>query len=293
MKTISQFLLALFLLSNVQAQPETEVYLSFIGHGLEDLVNISSNPGYDNQPSFLPDGSGVLFSSTRNGQTDVVLYDIKTKTKTWLTNSEGSEYSPIVMPNGTHFSTIILKPDGEQLLWKYPLEGGEPEVVVPDEVIGYHVWYDENTLFSFVLGDSVNPSTLVQFNLENGDREIIASNIGRSLHKIPGTNEISFVDKTTPNEWVIKGYNPESKSFRTITKTYGGGEDYVWKNKSKILMGGPEFFIYGNNQSPGHKDRPYNWKINFTINKLFGKYDTISRLAISNDERWIAIVVSN
>ena len=64
----------------IYSQPATEVYLfDFIQNDsvftVENHVNISKNKGYDNQPSFLLDGSGVLFASTRMDQTDVALYN--------------------------------------------------------------------------------------------------------------------------------------------------------------------------------------------------------------------------
>ena len=63
------------------AQEATEIYLFDLIQNdsifnIENPINISENVGYDNQPSFLLDGSGILFSSTRNGQTDIVLYNL-------------------------------------------------------------------------------------------------------------------------------------------------------------------------------------------------------------------------
>ena len=46
-------------------------------------VNITNNPGYDNQPFFTPDGRSVLFTSVRGPagttQTDIYRYDIASK----------------------------------------------------------------------------------------------------------------------------------------------------------------------------------------------------------------------
>ena len=66
------------------AQTDIEVYLFDLSYSngtytISNPLNISNNPGYDSQPSFTPDGKGVLFSSTRDGQTDVVLYSIQDK----------------------------------------------------------------------------------------------------------------------------------------------------------------------------------------------------------------------
>src|SRR5215467_8399072 len=47
------------------------------------VINITNNPGYDNQPFFLPDSSGLLFASNRDGkQTDIYRYDIASKAVT-------------------------------------------------------------------------------------------------------------------------------------------------------------------------------------------------------------------
>ena len=78
----------------IHAQTSTEVYLFDLilvngQYTLSNPVNISNNTGYDNQPSFMQTGRQVLFASTRNGQTDIVSYNIRTRKKTWLTNTEG------------------------------------------------------------------------------------------------------------------------------------------------------------------------------------------------------------
>src|SRR6185295_12961718 len=61
------------------------------------LTNISNNPGYDSQPGFLPDGSGVLFSSVRGGtQYDIYKYDFASRNVVQVTNTPDNENSPIV-----------------------------------------------------------------------------------------------------------------------------------------------------------------------------------------------------
>src|SRR6476660_844793 len=87
------------------------------GMSVGTAVNITNNPGYDNQPCFLPDSSGVLFSSNRDGkQNDIYRYDIATKAVTQLTHTPENEYSPTIMPDGKTFSTVR---GDEQRLWKF------------------------------------------------------------------------------------------------------------------------------------------------------------------------------
>src|SRR5438552_1979541 len=119
-----------------QPLPATEVYLARLaadGATLTggELTNISQNPGYDNQPSFLPDGSAVLFSSQRDGkQMDIYKYSIPSRILTQLTNTPESEYSPLVTPDSKTFSVIRTESDGTQRLWRFDLDGTHPRLVL-------------------------------------------------------------------------------------------------------------------------------------------------------------------
>ena len=235
----SKFLLVLTLfLITAFAQPATDVYL-FELKAVDNLltvsnpVNISNNWGYDNQPSFTKNGQEVLFTSTRNGQTDIVRYNIRRNRKTWLTDTEGSEYSPLQIGNTQTFSAILLEEDGTQLLYKYNIRSGKGEVLVPDLKIGYHSWIDRNRLLSFVLGD---PPTLQLSYLKDGKNRVLDSTIGRSLHPIPGKSLMSYVSKQK-EPWSINSIHPETGEIDFILNTLEGSEDYAWTPSGTIIMG--------------------------------------------------------
>ncbi|MEK6597058.1 MAG: hypothetical protein AABY91_01900, partial [Gemmatimonadota bacterium] len=63
-------------LSAQQAPPSTDIWLIRWGGKASDARNLTDRPGYDNQPSFSPDGRWVLYSSERNGQTEIYRYDL-------------------------------------------------------------------------------------------------------------------------------------------------------------------------------------------------------------------------
>lgn len=201
------------------AQPSTEVYLfdltkSKNGFTLTNPVNVSDNPGYDNQPSFSADGKTLLYTSWQaDEQTDIILYHLADQQKTRFTATDGSEYSPTESFNRDLISTIVLERDGRQLLWSYDRNTAEPNVLVKDLVIGYHCWYDEKTLFSFVLGD---PATLQKNNLQTGTNTIIDEKIGRSLHRIPGKkpSAISAKPRMNGKSWPINPKVANKKSLQ-------------------------------------------------------------------------------
>src|SRR2546423_7373309 len=127
--------------------PATEVYLAPLSMSGSTVrigtpQNISNSPEYDNQPSFLPDSSAILFTSRRDGkQTDIYRYDIKTRHITQLTKTAENEYSPLLTPDKKTFSTVR---GDKQELWRFNLDGSNPQLAYAHTgLIGYPVWiYD-------------------------------------------------------------------------------------------------------------------------------------------------------
>src|SRR5262249_27477144 len=143
------------LLSPQAPPPATEVYLApltLAGNTVKigTPVNISNNPEYDNQPSFLPDSSHILFTSRRDGkQTDINHYDIKSNPIAQLPHMADTEYSPLLTPDRKTFSTVR---GDKQELWRFNPDGSNPQLVcAPTGLIGFPVWIDDHRLAVFVL----------------------------------------------------------------------------------------------------------------------------------------------
>jgi hypothetical protein len=68
-------------------------------------VNITNNPGDDTRPFFLPDSSGVVFASSRNGRPAGTLrYDIATKAVTEFRTTPGTLEPPTPPANSEEMS---------------------------------------------------------------------------------------------------------------------------------------------------------------------------------------------
>src|SRR5262249_43107535 len=157
--------------------------------------------GYDNQPSFTPDGKSILFTSTHaDGQSDIYRYDLATKRTSQVTHTAESEYSPTVMPDGKRFSVIRVERDSAQRLWSFALDGSDPRVIVPSlKPVGYHAWLDDGTLAMFVLG---SPNALVHGDPTTGRVDTLARRIGRSLAAIPGAHAFSYSQTLDSATWL-------------------------------------------------------------------------------------------
>jgi hypothetical protein len=182
---------------------------------LSGPVNITNREGYDNQPSFFPDGNSLFFTSIReDNQADVYKYNIQNGDTVRVTNTPESEFSPTVMPGGKTFSTVRVEKDSTQRLWEFPVDGGEPELVLADIVpVGYHCWVNPDTLALFILGEH---NTLEINNMKTGKLDIITGDIGRSLHKIPNKNSLSFVHKISDKNMVINQLNLDTGKILPI-----------------------------------------------------------------------------
>ena len=185
-------------------------------------LNITDRAGYDNQPSFTSDQKGVFFTSVRDdAQADIYRYDIATKQTTRVTTTAPeSEYSATPIDGGRAISIVRVERDSAQRLWRFPLDGSAPSVILERvRPVGYHAWADDHTLALFVLG---SPNTLQLADTRSGAAETLASGIGRSLHRIPGTNRISFVRKVAPDRVVDRVARPGVARDDTADSTAGG-----------------------------------------------------------------------
>ncbi|WP_299334517.1 nuclear transport factor 2 family protein [uncultured Psychroserpens sp.] len=238
---MKQYFLILFTLvfSVSFSQSNTEVFLFDIETqgskiDVKNGKNLSNNEGYDNQPTFLNDRY-ILFASTRNNQTDIAKYDMRYDSKSWLNFSEGGEYTPLKIPNKNAVSAVRLDPDGKQRLYTYNMSNGESSELIEDIVVAYYTWYDEQTVVSAVIED--DNLNLYVSNLEEGRSRKYQLNVGRSFHKIPGSNLVSYISKENENKWQIKSLNPISGTTKVIANTMEGVEDICWLNSKTILCG--------------------------------------------------------
>ena len=117
-------LLFIFITTASFSQGNTEVYLYDLTNDNGNYTvgkgkNISNNPGYDSQPSFYSKKE-IVFSSTRNKQTDIAKYNMETgKTKFLNSTPNGGEYSPQRIPKSKDVSAVRLDTDGLQRFYRY------------------------------------------------------------------------------------------------------------------------------------------------------------------------------
>ena len=247
-----------------------------IGHPLD----ITPRPGYDDQPSFTPDGGSILYASVLgDGQADIFRYDIRAKISRRITRTPESEYSPVVMPGGFGISAVRVERDSTQRLWRFALDGSNPAPLLEDvKKVGYYAWADDHTVVLYLLGP---PPVLARADPATEQVLPVLENPGRSIPPIPGDRAVSFIRKRQPGEsWVMR-YDLTTGNFTPLVRTLPGVEDHAWTPDGILLA--------------AHDNRVYAWRANWGGWRQVATFPDpamarITRIAVSPHGDWIALV---
>ncbi|MFI5255882.1 MAG: hypothetical protein ACHQRK_01390 [Gemmatimonadales bacterium] len=270
------------------APANSDIYLARILRRGDSLVlsaslNVTHRAGYDNQPAFLTDASGFLYTAIDStGQADIWRYEIRTRRRTRVTNTPESEYSPTMMPGSSRFSVVRVEADSTQRLWSFALNGRDPQVVIESLApVGYHAWLDTLRVAAYVLG---TPSTLHVLRRDGSEDEVRASDIGRSLQRIPAQNWYSFVQHdSTKTPWIVAQPFDGGAVSRLVRST-AEDEFFAWSPDGSLYSASDSTILRWNGVS-GDGSR---WLPLAMLAPLRVRH--ISRLAVSPDGRWLAFV---
>lgn len=275
-------LLTCLLTSQAAAQTATDIYLLDL-QALQDartvILRITDVPGYDNQPHFSADGKTIYFSRIKAGRAHIMAYDIHSATTRVVRDDPESDYSPTLIPRQQALSAIRVEADQRQRLWKIPLDGEPPQVIFETiEPVGYHAWAAPRIALLFLLGEPPN----LALAGPAGVAVPIASNIGRGLQTLPGTTEVAYVSKSAdPDRWVINAYDYALDQTRFLAPTLPQREDFAVNGRGDLWMADGTILYHWQAARP-------SWVPLLDLSTM--KLGTISRLALSPDERQLALV---
>lgn len=220
--------------------PATDIFIFDIstennGFSIQNGRLISQNKGYNNQPSFY-DNEHLIYSGILEGETDIVQYNLKNSETSWISNTTaGSEFSPQRIPETAEIAAVRLDTSGLQRLYSYDYKTGKSKELIPEVKIGYFAFYDSHKVLAAVLADS--GLDLIMYDLENSSSEKIISNVGRSIHKVPGNNTLSY---TLPNEegnYDIYLLDSNTGESFFVCELPDGTQDFTWLDEYRIITG--------------------------------------------------------
>jgi hypothetical protein len=171
----------------------TEVWLGDLDmrdgrFAVSNLRNISNHPGYDNQPSFYPDGQSLLYTKEAESVAETglgvhaVRYWISTGEATQLTKTRG--FSPTPVPEGI----MTLR---EGTVWLHDAEGNPRQSLLPlIKTAGYFVRMDE---LRWVLFMNEQSRRIAIWDQQTWALNGIIDNAVTAPYRIHGTMSTTFV----------------------------------------------------------------------------------------------------
>lgn len=243
-----------------------------------------NSKGYNNQPYFANNNelyiTVQLASDTT--QTDIYSLNFLTKTRTRLTATPESEYSPMLTPDRNYFSCVRVDANDNKIqrLWKYPVDranSGKPVFKYLSD-IGYYQWVNDTMVTMFTVG---KPEFLVIGKTGSQSIVKVIPKIGRCFQLRPD-GRIAYVQKATENTWLLRALNVNTFGSESIVPTLPESEDFVSFPDGTLIMGsGSKLYRF----TPGlDKD----WVE--VADLRYYKINNIKRLAINRSGDKIAIV---
>lgn len=265
--------------------PDTDIYVVGItAEGSPDLAsmrNLTSRPGYDNQPAFLAGGQQLMFSSIRGGlQSDIYAVGVDGGDAWRVTDTVQSEYSPTPLPGGG-FSVVRVEEDGTQRLWAYKADGTPGQMLVRElDNVGYHLWLSATSLALFLVDE---PMKLVLQDTEDSGLRLLATDIGRSFARDPDKGMLYFLLSEGEDKWRLTGLDLASGSQTSYLETPGGSQDMALDRQGRVWMASGTTLW---RLQPGEAE----WEVVADFGETLR--GTITRLAFNQDGSGLAMVVS-
>lgn len=283
---ITTLLFCILFSLTIQAQlPDTEIYFADFSSvngkiKISNPVNITKRKGYDNQPTFSPDGKKIFYVSVIDTtQSDIYSYDLLTKKTSQITATKESEYSPSILQDGKNITVVRVDADSGQRFYNVPLNQKlKPTFIPGTDSIGYYCKVDDKRYAMFLVGTA---NTLQILNLADTSRKLIASDIGRSLKLTPDKKFLNYILKSNEREWKVLKLNLETYTSEFVIETLPACEDFIVLSTGTLIMGkGSKIFSF----TPGKQDF---WKEETDLGKSFTK---ISRMALNAQGNKIVFV---
>ncbi|MGK0389622.1 MAG: hypothetical protein ACI94Y_002366 [Maribacter sp.] len=203
------------------------------------LLTNDNKVGYNNQPSFIGDDLYITQSSSFQGQdqTDIVALDITNKTKSQVTKTASSEYSPTAHPDGKHFTVIKAHTNGDQILMKYQLdkEGKGKALFSKLNNVGYHCWLSADKVALFLVDESKG-HRLVIGEVSTGKTKHVAFNVGRCL-KTSKSGNLIYLDKEIEGSWKLKTIKSDTGQTILLGDSMPKEEDFEVLPDGYIVAG--------------------------------------------------------
>ena len=151
--------------------------------------------------------------------------------------------------------------------------------MIADLKVAYPMWYKKNTAINVVITDE--GLDLIMSDLKSKRNTTIDKKVGRSVHRFPNTELISYISKEK-EQWEIKIYDPKTGERTKIIETIGKKEDVCWLPDGTLLIAA------GNTLMKFNPATDTQWSVFHAFSKITHK--NISRIIVNEKGTKIVLV---
>ena len=225
------------------AQTNTsEIWLLDISMQNEKVVagtpeRLTDNDYYDNQPCFSKDGGLLWYASMPDTtQSDIFEYNLRKKLTRQITNTPESEFQPQPIPNERYkLSVVRVDENKAQQFYSIQFDGSSPEpLMVNQDSLAYYTWMNDTTVGAYMLNGI--DGVLHQYDMKPQQSIIIMTGgFGRCLARIPGTDNLSYVQKSSDGKYLMMEFKMATEERTPLFEMMPGIEDYCWSPDGKVF----------------------------------------------------------
>jgi serine/threonine protein kinase len=127
------------------------------------LTPLTSDPGYEGEPTFAPDGETIAYVSDRTGDFEIFLKQISGGPDINITNNKADDVQPAFSPDGKQIAFVSTRASSSNLLypgvdfsllggdiWVMPTLGGSPRRIA--ESGNFPSWSPDGTVIIYAIG---------------------------------------------------------------------------------------------------------------------------------------------
>jgi hypothetical protein len=200
-------------------------------------------------------------------------------------NAAGDDDLPEFLPDSTAVVFTSHRGGKEATRYRYDLASGArvpvpPAAESPGAPSGRIAQLQLSPTSVAIVGPDATSEALQLIDLATGATHTIEPRAGRSLALRPDRGTLTYVRKTDDGVW-IKEVDPTSRAVRLLTEACDRSEAIAWTPKGTLVTGaGAKLFFW--------EEETDRW-LEFGNFAKHGVQE-ITRIAVSADGRWIAVV---
>ncbi len=205
---------------------------------------LTSDPGYEGEPTFSPDGRSIVYVSDRTGNLDLFLKQVAGGPDLNLTNDPADDAQPSFSPDGKSIAFVSTRASAAPLIYRAPdvpamggdiwimsALGGVPRRIAQDG--NFPSWSPDGASVVFTRGPwqqqkifrvSTSDGGAAALNVEMPTTPLFIHNPRYS----PDGTWLTFATTQPDNVWIVEGQGGRARSL-------GPGQSPSWQDASTIV----------------------------------------------------------